>query len=70
MTWEEFVKKYGDEDDNDMLIKKIGEDKYISFYQDGQIIIMYLYKGYESRFILAENRTPSQMEAIIEALRG
>ena len=23
MTWDEFVKKYGDEDDNDMLIKKI-----------------------------------------------
>lgn len=70
MTWEELVKKYGCEDDDDFFFKSMGGDKYFSFYKDGQIVVMYTYNGYESRIILAENKTPEQMKTIIEALWG
>ena len=69
MTWEEFVEKYGD-DEYDMFVMRIGENKHLSFWKDGQVVITYSYMGYGSRIILAENRTPEEMEAIIEALRG
>lgn len=68
MTWEELVKKYGCEDDADFFFMSMGENKYFSFYNDGQVVVMYTHMGYESRIILAENRTPEQMKTIIEAL--
>ena len=70
MTWEELVEKYGCEGDEDLFFKSIDGNNCISFWKDGQIVIIYSYNGYESRIILAENKTPEQMKTIIEALWG
>lgn len=69
MTWEEFVEKYGDGDD-DVVYIKTNSYTTVSFWKDGDISVSLLERGVSARICIVENRTPEQMKTIIEALRG
>lgn len=69
LTWEEFVEKYGDGDDDFVRIKT-NSYTTVSFWKDGELSVSLSERGASARICIAENRTPAQMEAIIEALRG
>ena len=69
MTWEEFVEKYGDGDD-DVVYIKTNSYTTVSFWKDGDISVSLLERGVSARICIVENRTPEQMKTIIEALWG
>lgn len=71
LTWEELCDKYNSDDNDDFLINKyLSKEVRMSFWRDGDLFIHYGNGSIETGFRIAENKTPAQMKAIIEALWG
>jgi hypothetical protein len=68
MIWDDLLEKYNAPETDDGIKVRIDDDRYLQFTSWGNVEVIKQGPDYDSVIVLADDRTPDEMDTIITAL--